>query len=84
MLTNTGCRALIEGSFAKLWLSRGDPETFLFPQGSPTGPQSNLCAAAKGQGDGAAACLQRIQLGTKGAEMILPSSSYLIVQQALY
>lgn len=53
MLTNTGCRALTKGSFAKLWLSREDPENFPFPQGSPTGlatKQSLCCGKRARQG----------------------------------
>lgn len=75
MLTNAGCRALCRDSFAKMWLSRTDTESF--PRAATQGwlmATSSLYAVAKRQGSGAAMYLQTMQPGAKGAEMFSPAA----------
>lgn len=84
MLTNMGCRALTEGSFAKLWLSREDPESF--PQGSPTGLTTKqfLCCGKRARQHSSNVTAEDTA-GTRGAEMLLSSSSSALTgQRALY
>lgn len=85
MLTNIGCRALTESSFAELWLSGEDTQTFP-PKAALQGWRpSNPCAVAKGESNAAAISLQKIQLRAEGAEVLSPSSSsILVVEQALF